>query len=212
MDDFLTRQESAQDPLIECLAEHAEHLGSLVYATGKKNGLTPEDAEDAVQDAFLAATETIRHGKADGIRNWQGWFVRTGRNKCVDASRTAKKHSCSRIHTKRASDMRIGSSFHDKSAGKKHSHRGNGGGEQFIDPSWRDESPVERAESVALVRGAICSLRGIDRRLVVYCNLWGHTRAEASAHFGLTIDAIHGKLHRALQALRQKLEPYYSVE
>ena len=209
---FSHARKIAQDPLIECLAEHAEHLGSLVYATGKRNGLTPEDAEDAVQDAFLAATETIRHRKADGIRNWQGWFVRTGQNKCVDTVRTAEKHSHSRIHTKRASGLRIDTGIHDKSAGKKHSHRGNGDGEEFIDPSWRDESPVEHAESVALVRAAIFSLRGIGRRLVIYCDLWHHTYEQAAARFGLTVVAVHGRLFRARAALRQKLESHYLAE
>jgi RNA polymerase sigma factor (sigma-70 family) len=178
------RPQGMPNPLIECLDENAEHLGSLVYATGKKNGLMPEDGEDAVQDAFVAAMEAVKHGKADGIRNCQGWFVRTGQNKCVDAVRTAEKHAHSPIH-------RDG---------------------EYEDPSWRNASPAERAESDALVRAAFFSLRGIDRRLIVYCDLWDHTYEQAAARFGLTIASVHGRLFRARAALRQKLESHYFAE
>ena len=74
----------------------------------------------------------------------------------------------------------------------------------------QQESPLEqltRAEAIALVRMAICTLPEPYREVVVLCEMDELEYADAAAVIGCPIGTVRSRLHRAKALLMQKLGP-----
>ena len=74
----------------------------------------------------------------------------------------------------------------------------------------QQESPLEqltRAEAIALVRMAICTLPEPYREVVVLCEMDELEYADAAAVIGCPIGTVRSRLHRAKALLTQKLGP-----
>lgn len=85
-------------------------------------------------------------------------------------------------------------------------------GETNSDPPARGDGPQEasmRQESVQIVRAAIAALDAELREIVVLRDIQGLSYEELAEALGLAPGTVKSRLHRARQALKDKLEPLY---
>jgi len=73
-------------------------------------------------------------------------------------------------------------------------------------PGWTSPlADLERAESIALVRGAVKSLPPVYREVIALCELQEMDYAAAAALLECPIGTVRSRLHRGRALLAQKL-------
>jgi len=149
-----------------------------------------EDARDAVQDGFLAAFKNI--GSFEGRAQLGTWLHRIVVNAALGRLRRRQRHP-------------------ERSIEELLPHFGDD--EHQIDPPapWKDAGDVglERQESRELVRRSIEKLPEIYRTVLVLRDIEGLDTEETARMLGTATGVIKTRLHRARQALRALLDPYF---
>jgi RNA polymerase sigma-70 factor (ECF subfamily) len=149
-----------------------------------------EDARDAVQDGFLAAFKNI--GGFEGRAQLSTWLHRIVVNAALGRLRRRQRHP-------------------ERSIEELLPHFGDG--EHQIDPPalWKDAGDInlEREESRELVRRSIEKLPEIYRTVLVLRDIEGLDTEETARMLGTATGVIKTRLHRARQALRTLLDPYF---
>jgi len=136
------------------------------------------DAEDALQEAFLAAWRS-----ADGFRGTdsaRGWILTIGR------------HALHRLHRRRADEPADHLSLETLGC----------------EAGWGcelGEEPVAVADRRALLEAALQHLGPLDREVIVLRELEGFSGEEAAALMGLGLPALKTRLHRARLRLAAEL-------
>lgn len=168
----------------EVVRAHAGHM----LAVARRFFPGDDDANDAVQDAFLSAFRSIQ--KFEGGSKISTWLHRI----TVNAS-LMKLRGRSRRPEKSIEDLLP--RFEDDG------HRAN------VLPAWREpkEGAMERAELRALVRRRIDELPDDYRTVLVLRDIEGLDTESAAEALGITTAAVKTRLHRARQALRELLDP-----
>jgi RNA polymerase sigma-70 factor (ECF subfamily) len=141
------------------------------------------DAQDAVQDAFVAAFRSLHAFQRDS--RLSTWLYRIA----VNAS----------LMKLRARSRRREDPLEDDAAG--------GVGAGSAEAAGSDEV-LERDQTRALVRACIDRLPENYRVVLVLRDLEELDTAEVAPLLGLSTDALKMRLHRARQALRKLLEPH----
>ena len=139
-----------------------------------------EDAEDALQDAFLSAFIHIRN--FDGRSSFSTWLTRIAINSALMTLR--KKRS--------AREIPIGS-------GKMGA---NGVAWDVPDPSANPEKLCAQREKERLLREAICELRPTIRQ-AVEIQLRELSMEETAGMIGVSVAAAKGRLFHGRRALRK---------
>jgi RNA polymerase sigma-70 factor (ECF subfamily) len=142
-----------------------------------------EDAEDALQDAFLSAFIHIKN--FDGRSSFSTWLTRIAIN---SALMTLRKKRSSR-------ETSIG--FGESDA--------KGLGWDVPDPSPNPEKACAQREKERLLREAICDLRQTIRRVVEIQQLRELSMKETARMMGVSVTAAKGRLFHAKRALRKAL-------
>lgn len=150
--------------------------------------LGEEDARDALQDAFLAAWKAIH--RFDGRARVATWLHRIVVNSCLMRLRRPSMRREESIEPLLPTFLEDG-------------HRAS------PLPAWPPdaEQRLGRAETRALVRGAIQRLPTTHRTVLLLRDIEELDGQEAAARLGISAGAVKVRLHRARQALRQVLEP-----
>ncbi len=169
-----------------------DHIGRML-AVARRYLRSDEDAQDVVQEAFLAVFRGI-DGFA-GHARLSTWMHRIVVNAALmrirKRSYTAEKPIDDLLPT-----------FLDD-------------GHHAIEPqAWNVDAAqaIESAETRELVRDAIDQLPDGHRTVLLLRDIDGFDTGETAAALGISENAAKIRLHRARQALRQILDPHFSEE
>jgi len=151
-----------------------------------------EDAQDAVQDAFIAAFRAL--AEFNGESALSTWLHRIAVNAALMRLRSRRRRREDPIDELLP---RFESDGH------------------HADPvaSWLPlpDEELETEQTRVRVRACIDLLPESHRTVLVLRDLEGMDTAEAAAALGLSSDALKMRLHRARQALRKLLEPHFAA-
>ena len=147
-----------------------------VYRYGLRVCRTTEDAEDAVQETFWAATRAIRsfRGNASSIVSWLFAIVR---------------RECLRILE-----------GHRRSPETLH-----GRDDELVAEAVAPDDAVGLRERSALLADAIAELGTLDREVILLRDIRELSAPEAAAQLGISVDALKSRLHRARENLRDHM-------
>jgi RNA polymerase sigma-70 factor, ECF subfamily len=149
-----------------------------------------EDSRDAVQDAFLSAFKGIGH--FHGLSSLSTWLHRIVVNAALSRRRARQRHP-------------------ERSIEDLLPHFGEG--EHQLDPPapWKatPDSDIQRRETRELVQRCIGQLPESYRTVLLLRDIEGMDTEETAQMLGTSQGIVKTRLHRARQALRTLLDPYY---
>ena len=161
--------------------------GGRMLAVARRMLRNEDDAEEAVQEAFLSAFKAIQGFKGDARVGT--WLHRIVVNASLMKLRSQKRRPESPI------DELLPRFLED------------GHAETPARP-WRTESdPVEQAQTRERVRRAIGELPDNYRTVLLLRDIEELDTQETAEMLGITTNAVKIRLHRARQALREILDP-----
>lgn len=147
------------------------------HAIARRMLLSPEDAEEAVQDAFSKLW--VHAARFDpGKAAFSTWFYRILSNACLNMARV-----------KLPAFDPIGELA-----------------ESLADNATEHDNALAALQEAERIRQAVASLPERQRMAVVLCYFEDMTNPEAAAIMGLHIKALEGLLARARKKLKQYLE------
>lgn len=166
-----------------------EHTGHLLAVARRMLG-SEADAADAVQQAFLSAFKSL--GSFSGESRLSTWLHRIVVNACLMKLRTERRRPAKSIEE-------LLPKFKDDG------HQLNPAG------NWKPipESVIQDTEVGERVRAAIAELPDLLREVLVLRDIEELDTQAAAAHLGISESAVKTRLHRARQALRELLDPYF---
>jgi RNA polymerase sigma-70 factor (ECF subfamily) len=168
------------------------HCGRLLLVA-RRILANEEDAHDAVQDAFLSAFKEI--GRFEGRSRLGTWLHRITVNAALIRRRKRQRHP-------------------ERSIEDLLPHFGEG--EHQIDPPvpWKETSDTisQRQESRELVRRCIDQLPENYRTVLLLRDIEGLDTEETAQMLDTSPGVVKTRLHRARQALRALLDPYFRDE
>jgi RNA polymerase sigma-70 factor (ECF subfamily) len=154
---------------------HAQKL----FCTVRRITRNHEDAEDAVQDAFLRAFLHLQ--SFDGRSIFSTWLTSIGINSALMILRKRRNS----LEVMPAKDSENESSW------------------EATDSAPNPEQEYSEQERLRLLRGAIAGLRPSIRRALEIHTLQGRSVEEMAAEIGVSVPAAKGRLHHARAALRK---------
>ncbi|MCC6428172.1 MAG: sigma-70 family RNA polymerase sigma factor [Phycisphaerales bacterium] len=150
-----------------------------------------QDAQDAVQDAFLSAFKSIQ--RFDGRSQLSTWLHRIAVNASLMKLRSARRRPERSIE-----DLlpQFGADGHYKNP----------------PPRWQPAaiSGIEQSEVRSLIRSKIEELPEPYREVLMIRDIEQIDTDGAAAILGISIPAVKTRLHRARQALYTLLNPYFT--
>ena len=165
------------------------HCGQLLVVA-RRILRNEEDARDAVQDAFLSAFKDI--SGFEGRSHLGTWLHRIVVNAALGRLRGLQRHP-------------------EKSIEDLLPHFGEG--EHQLDPPapWKatPATVLEQQESRELVRRCISQLPEGYRTILLLRDIEGLDTEEAARMLETSVGVVKTRLHRARQALRALLDPYF---
>ncbi len=184
---LLARMQAGEDDAFEaCVRTYCSRL----LAVTRRMLRNEEDAQDAVQEAFLAAFKQI--GNFKGLSSFGTWLHRIAVNAALGRLRSLRRHP-------------------EQSIEDLLPHFGDG--EHQIDPParWKatSEAVLEQQESRALVTQCISELPDTYRIVLLLRDIEGLDTEETAGVLGTSPGVVKTRLHRARQALRSLLDPYF---
>src|ERR1700741_3280060 len=150
-----------------------------LFCTVRRITRNHEDAEDAVQDAFLRAF--LRLQSFDGRSTFSTWLTRIGINSAL------------MILRKRRNSREVPAQSSNESDALW----------ETTDSAPDPEKQYVEKERARLVRKAITNLRPSIRRPLELHQLQGYSLEEMAAEIGVSVPAAKGRLHHARAALRK---------
>ena len=175
MDEAATARSRETGALDTWYRAHAEKL----FYTVRRITRNHEDAEDAVQDAFLSAFLHLQ--SFDGRSTFSTWLTRIGINSAL------------MILRKRRNSREVSAQNSNESDALW----------EITDSAPDPEKQYVEKERAELVRKAITNLRLSIRRPLELHKLQGHALEEMAAEIGVSVPAAKGRLHHATAALRK---------
>jgi RNA polymerase sigma-70 factor (ECF subfamily) len=166
--------------------------GGRLLAVAKRILRNPDDASEAVQEAFLQAFRAI--DRFEGESKLSTWLHRITVNACLLRLRHAKRHPESPIEELLP--------HFDETGHRVDAH---------ADGDWPEDvlARMERRELEERVRDAIERLPESFRTVVLLRDIEGLSTEETAMALGIRPEAAKMRLHRARQALRSLLEPQF---
>jgi RNA polymerase sigma-70 factor (ECF subfamily) len=166
-------------------------FGGRMLAAAQRLLRNEEDAEDALQEAFLSAFQSIH--RFEGQSRLGTWLHRIAINAALMKLRSRKRRKDRSIED-------LLPTFSDDG------HR------RDVRPSWPagGETLLERQELRAMVRRKIDLLPGDYRTVLVLRDMEELSTDETAEVLGINPGAVKTRLHRARMALRTLIEPELS--
>lgn len=183
--------------LIRLKAGEEQAFDELVYMAGgrmlavaRRMLVREEEAQDAVQDAFLSAFRAL--DKFDGRSQLTTWLYRITVNACLMKLRSQRR----RGGAERSIDELLPRFLED-------------GHQQNPARSWKpsEQAGIEQAELRELVRAKITELPEPYRMVILLRDIEGLDTDTTAEYLGLSAAAVKTRLHRARQALKALLDP-----
>lgn len=164
--------------------------GSRVLAVTRRMLPTEDEARDAVQEVFLSAFRGL--DRFEGQAKLSTWLHRIAVNTALMRLRTRRRKPEESLDTLLPTFLDDGHHI-----------------EKFS--SWAEPADLtlERAETRQLVRRLIDELPETYRTVLLLRDIEGLDTEETAAALGTTPTAVKVRLHRARQALRNRLAPHF---
>jgi RNA polymerase sigma-70 factor (ECF subfamily) len=156
-----------------------------VLRFGQKMCGHPEDAQDVLQEALLAAARNVRDFRGDA--SFASWLFTIVRSFCIKKRRVSKFAPSETV-----------SLDHDASAARLASSA-----------PLPDEAAADNELSRAL-SAAIAELEEANREVLLLRDVEGLTAPEVASVLGISVDAVKSRLHRARVQVRARLEPLFA--
>ena len=152
----------------------------FIAAVARRRGVPPDRADDVVQEALL----TIHKARAtyDPRRSFDAWLRVIVERRAVDVLRQTYRHGTREVHAPLAYDS-------------------------YADEDVNLAAGIEHDESAGRVRAAVAELPKSQRDAVRHLMLEEKSLDDAAASTGRSKGSLKVNLHRALKALRLKLDP-----
>jgi RNA polymerase sigma-70 factor, ECF subfamily len=185
---LLERLQAGDERAFEELVREA---GGRLLAVARRMLTREEDAHDAVQEAFLSAFKAL--GSFDGRSRLTTWLHRITVNVCLMKLRSRRRHPEHAIEDLLPDFLADG---HHKNPPR----------------SWNVQSTqtLESHEQRDLVRSMIDELPDAYREVLLLRDIEEHDTDQTAEALGITAAAVKTRLHRARQALRTLLDPYFA--
>lgn len=151
----------------------------LIRAVARGRGVSPGALDDVVQDVLLTL-HRVRHTYDPG-RPFDGWLRAIAQRRAIDWLRSAGRRGAREVFAPEAY-------------------------ESFPDGSAAPDRGLERAGQSARLGRAIAGLPAGQREAVEHLGLHERTLDEAAVETGRTKGALKVNLHRAIKALRGRLD------
>lgn len=164
-------------------AEFVQQHGGRVLALARRMLRDEEEAQDAVQETFVAAFRAV-HGFRGGAR-LSTWLHRIAVNVALMRLRARKRRPCTSLDALRADSEGMGVLFDEE-----------------VDAGPGPATALEDAETRARVRACIATLPESLRRVLMLRDIEGLDTAATADLLGITANAVKIRLHRARLALR----------
>ena len=185
--DLVARLQRGDDTAFEAIVR--AHGGRLLSVARRFLG-NNEDAQDAVQDAFIRAYKAIHTFEARA--QLHTWLHRILVNTALMKLRERRRRPTESI------DDLLPAYTSD-------------GHQAVASRDWSD-AVLERKETAAIVREAIARLPDQYREVLVLRDIEERDTAEAAALLGTTSNVVKVRLHRARQALRTLLDREFRLK
>ena len=185
-DALVARLQRGDDTAFEAIVR--THGGRLLSVARRFLG-NNEDAQDAVQDAFIRAYKAIHTFEARA--QLHTWLHRILVNTALMKLRERRRRPTASIE-----DL-----LPTYSAD----------GHQAVAPRDWSDALLERKETAAIVREAIDRLPDLYREVLVLRDIEEKDTAEAAQLLGTTSNVVKVRLHRARQALRTLLDREFQI-
>lgn len=165
--------------------------GGRLLAVARRMLGREEDAQDAVQDAFLSAFKSL--DMFDGRSQLTTWMHRITVNACLMRLRSQRRRPEKQIDELLPEFVADG---HQKTSTKP----------------WKPlaEHRIEGEELRVLVRSKIDELPEDYREVLLLRDIEELDTQATAVHLGISSNAVKTRLHRARQALRTLLEPVFA--
>ena len=164
--------------------------GRVLLAVARRLLRDEDEAREAVQDAFVSAFRS--HARFAGASRISTWLHRIVVNSCLMRLRRQRRKPEISIDEWLPAFLPDG---HHQSS--------------FVDWSNAAYELVEQRETCALVRGCIDRLPDSHRTVLLMHDIEGMPVDEVAAALEISTNAVHIRLHRARQALRTLLDPFF---
>lgn len=184
---LLTRLRAGEDRAFDELTDLA---AGRMLAVARKMMPNEADAEEAVQDAFLNAFKGL--AAFDGRAKLTTWLHQITVNACLMKLRSKRRRPETSIEAMLPAFQSDG-----------HQRRSS---ERWADV---DASTLESAEIKLLIQLKIDELPEQYRAVLVMRDIAGLDTEETAQTLGVTLDTVRTRLHRARQALKTLLDPYF---
>ena len=165
---------------LECFNSLVELHQRAVYNLCLRMLGNPGAAEDATQDAFLAAFRSITSLKGDTFRPW---LMRIASNACTDELRRRSRRPALSLDTGNEDDAPM----------------------DVADPAPGPEIEVLRGESEARVQEALLRLPHDQRVAVIMCDIQGFAYEEIAVSMRTSIGTVKSRIARGRDKLRREL-------
>ncbi len=151
----------------------------FIAGIARRRGVPPDRADDVVQETLL----TIHKARAtyDPRRSFDAWLRVIVERRAVDVLRQAYRHGTREVHAPLAYDS-------------------------YADEDANLAAGIEHDESAGRVRAAVAGLPKGQREAVRHIMLEEKSLDDAAASTGRSKGSLKVNLHRALKALRLKLD------
>ena len=179
MDDLAAQMRAAQAGDRTAYASLLKACVPMIAATARRSGVRPDRVDDVVQDTLI----TIHRALAtfDPARPFPPWLRAIAARRSIDAMR---------VHGRRGARE-----VQDETAYMAHA-----------EPGPDAEAAASRQDDAARLRAAVASLPPLQRQAVELLALSERSLDEAARETGRTKGALKVNLHRALRALRSRVE------
>ena len=186
---LLSRLRAGEDAAFDELVRLAS--GRMLAAARRMLG-REEDAQDAVQEAFLSAFKSL--DRFDGRSQLTTWLHRITVNACLMKLRSQRR----RGGPERSIEELLPTFLQD-------------GHQTRNTPVWKPSATtgIEPGEVRERVRAGINELPEQYRVVLVLRDIEELSTEETAAALDMTANAVKTRLHRARQALRALLEPHF---
>ena len=165
-------------------------MGCRLLAVARNMLWNEQDAQDAVQEAFLNAFKSIE--SFDGRSEISTWLHRITVNACLMKLRSRRRHP------ERALEDLLPAFLAD-------GHQKNPSRSWKPDPAYG----IEESELCALVRARIGELPVESREIILLRDFVGLDTEQTAHMLGISVPAAKTRLHRARQALKTLLDPHF---
>jgi len=166
--------------------------GGRMLAVGRRMMNREEDAQDAVQEAFLSAFKSL--SRFDGRSQLTTWLHRITVNACLMKLRSQRRRPERAIEDFLPTFVEDGHQTRQAAAWKPNAADG-----------------IEQGETRELVRAKINELPEQYRVILMLRDIEELSTEETAQALEMTTNAVKTRLHRARQALRTLLDPHFSI-